>query len=65
MVQEQVEMRFDILVEQMAVWEGVTEKLKAENQMLWVQRMNSMRARAEEIILSNLIYHYRMLQKRL
>lgn len=35
MIQEQAETRFDLLVEQMAEREGVTERLKAENQMLW------------------------------
>ena len=50
MIQEQAEERFDLLVEQMAKREGVTEQLKAQNQMLWVQRMNSIRARAEEIV---------------
>ena len=41
---------------QMAQTENVTEKLKAENQMLWIQRMNSIRQRAEEMVLNNLIY---------
>ena len=50
MVQEQAESQFDVLVEQMAEREGVTEQLKEENQMLWVQRMNNIRARAEEIL---------------
>ncbi len=56
MVQEQAEERFDFLVEQMAKQEGVTEQLKAQNQMLWVQRMNSIRARAEEIVRKEIIY---------
>ena len=47
---------FDRLVEQMKDVEGVTERLKAENQMEWVGRMNSIRSRAEEIILSELVY---------
>ena len=50
MVQEQAELQFDVLVEQMAEREGVTEQLKEENQMLWVQKMNNIRARAEEIL---------------
>lgn len=41
---------------QMAQAESVNEKLKAENQMLWVQRMNNIRQRAEEAVLNNLIY---------
>ena len=44
------------LMEQMALTEGVTETLKAENQMEWVARMNSIRSRAEEMILNDLIY---------
>ena len=55
-IQEQAEERFDLLVEQMAKREGVTEQLKAQNQMLWVQRMNSIRARAEEIVREEIIY---------
>ena len=47
---------FDRLVAQMKDAEGVTERLKAENQMEWVGRMNSIRSRAEEIILSELVY---------
>ena len=41
---------------QMAQVEGVTEKLKAENQMLWVQRMSDIRQRAEETVLNDLIH---------
>ncbi|MGN0382124.1 MAG: TnpV protein [Suilimivivens sp.] len=40
----------------MAKAEGVTESLKAENQMAWVQQMNNIRNRAEEMILADLIY---------
>ena len=47
---------FDRLVEQMKKAEGVTEQLKAENQMEWVGRMNSIRSRAEEVVLSELVY---------
>ena len=46
---------FDLLVKQYAASEGVTEQLKAENQMEWVCRMNSIRERAEEAILRELI----------
>ena len=55
MIQEQAEERFDLLVEQMAKQEGVTEQLKAQDQMLWVRRMNSIRARAEEIVREEII----------
>ena len=47
---------FDRLVAQMKDAEGVTERLKAEKQMEWVGRMNSIRSRAEEVILSELVY---------
>ena len=47
---------FDQLVEQMKKAEGVTERLKAENQMEWVGWMNSIRSRAEEIVLTELVY---------
>ena len=56
MIQEQAEERFDLLIEQMAKQEGVTEKLKAQDQMLWVRKMNGIRARAEEIVREEIIY---------
>lgn len=46
----------DSLVKQMAKAEGVTEALKRQDQMEWVQRMNSIRNRAEEIVRNVLIY---------
>ena len=57
MIQEQAEEMFDLLVEQMAKQEGVTEQLKAQEQMLWVQKTNSIRARAEEIVRKEIIYN--------
>ena len=48
--------RLHLIIRQMAEAEGVTEGMKAENQMLWVQSMNSIRSRAEEIIKAELIY---------
>lgn len=53
---EQAADRLGLIIRQMAKAEGVTETLKAENQMLWVQSMNSIRNRAEEIIKAELIY---------
>ena len=44
------------LVDDMAQAEGVTEQLKAENQMEWIQRMSNIRNRAEEIVNTELIY---------
>lgn len=55
MMQEQAEAQFDLLVKQMAEQEGVTEHLKEKNQMLWVQRMNNIRERAEEIVRATLL----------
>ncbi len=53
---EQAEERLDLIIEQMKAAEGVTEELKAKNQLEWVGRMNNIRNRAEEIINSELIY---------
>ena len=53
---EQAEDMFLRLVEQLAEKDGITETLKAENQMLWVQRMNAVRATATEIVNHDLIY---------
>ena len=53
---EQAEAMFSRLVKQLFEKEGVTEALKAENQMLWVQRMNNIRSAAMEIVSSELIY---------
>lgn len=50
------ENRIDLITRQMAKQEGVTEALKAADQMEWVRRMNSIRNRAEEIVLSELVY---------
>lgn len=56
MIQEQAEERFDLLVEQMAKQEGVTEQMKEQDQMLWIQKMNNIQARAEEIVREEIIY---------
>ena len=53
---DQAERMFLELVKQLAAREGVTEQLKAQNQMLWVQRMNNIRDRAIEIVNEDLIY---------
>ena len=47
---------FNRLIKQMVEHEGVTEKLKAENQMEWVARMNNIRQRATEIVNTEMIY---------
>lgn len=53
---EQAQARMETLIEQMKTTEGVTESLKATDPMAWVQRMNSTRARAEEIVREEIIY---------
>ena len=53
---EQAADRLNLIIRQMAQAEGVTEATKVDNQMLWVQSMNSIRNRAEEIIKAELIY---------
>jgi len=45
-----------LIIDQMKAAEGVTEELKAADQMAWAQAMNSIRNRAEEIVLAELIY---------
>ena len=53
---EQVEEMFSRLVKQLAEKEGLTEVLKAENQMLWVQKMNNIHNAAMEVVSNDLIY---------
>ena len=48
--------RIELIMNQLARREGVTEALKAADQMEWVRRLNNIRARAEEIVLSELVY---------
>ena len=55
-IDTQVEAMFSQLIKQMAEKEGITEQLKAENQMEWVGKMNNIRQRTEEIINTELIY---------
>ena len=53
---EQAQERMETLIEQMKAAEDVTESLKAADPMAWVQRMNCIRARAEEIVREELIF---------
>ena len=55
-IDRQAEELFSRLVKQMAEAEGITEHLKADNQMEWVCRMNNIRNRAMEIVKAELIY---------
>ena len=55
-IDRQAEEMFSRLVKELAEKEGITETLRAENQMLWVQRMNAIRETAMEIVNHDLIY---------
>ena len=55
-INEQATEQMLLLTKQMSDREGVTEQLKAQDQMLWVQRMNNIRDRAMEIVNNDLIY---------
>ena len=55
-IDQACENRMELIILQMANQEGVTETLKAAEQMEWVRRMNSIRNRAEEIVLHELIF---------
>ena len=56
-IDKQAEEMCSRLVKQMAEREGITEQLKAENQMEWIRQMNNLRNRANEIVLHELIYN--------
>ena len=55
-IENQAQQMFDTLVEQMKEAEGVTERLKEENQMEWICRMQNIETRAREIVNNELIY---------
>ena len=55
-IDEACDGRMELLIHQMAKREGASEALKAADQMEWVRRMNSIRTRAEEIVLNDLVY---------
>ena len=55
-IEDECKEKLDILIKQMAEKEKVTEELKANNQMAWVQKMNNIKNRAEEIIINEIIY---------
>ena len=55
-INEQAQERFQVIISQMQKAESVTEKMKADNQWEWIQRMGSIHNRAEEIVLNKVIY---------
>lgn len=56
-IDEECHQRIDTLMEQLKVREGITEKLKTENQMKWVGMMNNIRHSAEEIVFNEIVYN--------
>ena len=55
-INEQAQTRLELIIEQMKAAEGVTEHMKQQDQIAWVGAMNSIRNRAEEIVLREMIY---------
>ena len=56
-IEEQVQKRFERIVEQMAESEGITEQLKATDQVVWVGEMNNIWSRARAVVNAELIYN--------
>lgn len=54
-INEQAQQRMEVLVKQMVASEGITEEVKEENQMKWIQSMNNIKTRAEKLIITELI----------
>lgn len=54
----QAKEQYDLLIKQLAEKQGITEQLKADNQMQWVQMMNNISNQAREIIYNDIIYKY-------
>lgn len=55
-IETNAQQMFDTIVEQIMNVEGITEELKAQNQLEWVQRMNSIEAQAREIVCNDIIF---------
>ena len=55
-IDEAAQNRMELIVPELAKQYGVTEQLKAENQMEWVRQMNACKAQAEEVVKAELIY---------
>ena len=55
-INEQAQKQLELIIQQMQQTEVITEDLKAANQIEWVQRMNSIQERAEDIVRSDFIY---------
>lgn len=55
-INEQAQQRLEVLIRQMMVSRGVSEKLKETNQLEWVQSANNLRSNAEELLMNEIIY---------
>lgn len=55
-IEDECKEKFEFLTKQMAEKENITEELKSNNQMEWIQKMNNIKHRVEEIILNEIIY---------
>ena len=55
-IDQQAEEMFERLVKQMAAAEGVTERLKSDNRMVWVRKMNNIRSLASEIVNNKIVF---------
>ncbi len=55
-IENQAKDMFDTIIEQLKRAEGITEELKEQNQFEWIQKMNNIQQRAEEIVINELIY---------
>lgn len=55
-IEDECNLKIENLIKELAKKENITEELKASNQMEWVQKMNNIKAKAEEIILNEFIY---------
>ena len=55
-IDEAAQNRMELIMRSLAKQNGVTEQLKAENQMEWVRQMNACKAQAEEVVKAELIY---------
>ena len=61
-IDEAARNRMELIVRSLAEQNGVTEQLKAENQMEWVRQMNACKAQAEEVVKAELIYGYKYIR---
>ena len=55
-IDNQAQNQLDVIINNLMEQENVTEELKAQNQLLWIQKVNNIKNRAEETILNNIVY---------